>query len=118
MAYRPRTVTTTSSPIMLVNFDKDRTNLIISNESGETMMMGVDRSIAYSGVHQGTPIYNGGGFEANFTNGTDPRLERWGIGSAGGTIVITEENAPNPQTEAMQRIADAIAALVSRIGTK
>lgn len=96
MAYRPYPLTTASTARRLCGYDKDRTNLVMVNISGETCYLGADSSVTTAGTTQGLPIFSNGGFEASFQDGLDPRLERWVIGSAGGTVVVMEEAAVEP----------------------
>lgn len=91
MAYRPRTFQVTSAAQEAVNYDKDRTSLIITNLSGETIYMGGDPTITVSGITQGSPIFSNGRYTAAFYEGRDPRVAIWLIGSAGGQIIIDEQ---------------------------
>jgi hypothetical protein len=88
MAYRPFSFTTTSAAQQAVTYDENRTNLVITNLSGETAYKGVDTTLT---TENGSPIFNNGRFESNFLNGTDPRIARFLIGTAGGDIRIEEE---------------------------
>lgn len=108
MAYRPRTFTTNTTAREAINYDAHRTKIVISNLSGETVYMGVDNTVTATGVGRGSPIFNNGRFEADFSDGTDPRLARWLIGVAGGDVIIMEEVAEPPINKLEILLSDLI----------
>ena len=113
------TKTTTNAAQEVVAYDKDRTNLTISNLSGETCYISTNPNVAASGVDQGEPIFNNGRFEANWSNGRDPRLARFAIGTAGGQIVIGMEwYHEDPITTAMEGLHEAIDELIALGGIR
>src|SRR5574341_2064555 len=95
MAYRPTVKTTLSTAIEACPWDPDATRTTISNLSGETCYMSPDPDVAATGTNRGEPIFNNGRFEATVENGSDPRIARWVIGVAGGTIIIGREQYKN-----------------------
>lgn len=91
MAFKPVVKQTLSTVIEVCAYNPDVTNITITNLSGETCYISTDPDVAASGSQQGEPIYNNGRFEANGTNGRDPRLARYAIGTVGGTIIVGME---------------------------
>jgi len=113
------TFTTTSTAREAAAYDKNRTNLTISNLSGETCYMGTNPNVAASGPDQGEPIFNNGRFEANWSNGRDPRLARFLIGSAGGQVIVGMEwYQDDPLKTTLQGIQTAIETLISAVGAQ
>jgi len=113
------TKTTGATAIEATSYDGARTNLTISNLSGETCYMSTDPNVAASGSDQGEPIFNNGRFEANWSNGRDPRLARFIIGSAGGQIIIGMEwYKQDPVTVALEGFKESIRGLVGALTPK
>lgn len=110
------TKTTTNAPQEVVSYDPDRTNLTMTNLSGEICYISVDPNVASSGTDQGEPIFQNGRFEANWSNGRDPRLARFVIGTAGGQLVIGMEwYKADPITEALKGFNAGIQRLIDVI---
>lgn len=112
MAFKPIVKTTTNVAQEVINYDALRTNVTITNLSGETVYISPDPDVAASGSQQGEPIYNNGRFEANWSNGRDARLARFAIGTVGGTIIVGfEYYHDDPMQKVLERIEGILSSL-------
>ena len=78
-------VTVPNTVVRLVHYDEDRTSLLIVNDDAGKVFIGTDREVSAA---NGLPLASSGGsISINDFFGSDPRLEYFGIVSAGTSDV-------------------------------
>ncbi len=113
MANKIHPETTSSTAIKAIGFAKGRTFAAIHNISGETCYHADNGQV--DSTH-GAPIFNNGRAVFSFDGGSNPEIERWVIGSAGGTIIIEEEFSQDPFITLMKSLLTALDGLRTAIG--
>jgi len=84
MVARPYSVSVSTTPVRIVDYDPYRKSVNIFNNGTSTVYLGVDRGV---NATEGMPLGGSNGLIFSEAFGDDPRLERWGVTSSGSSDV-------------------------------
>ena len=90
MVARPRAESVGANAAEFVNFDRDRTSLLLKNDGSTDVFLGVDPSLT---IANGFELSAGQAITYAKLFGDNPRVSRFAIAAVSGTLRISEEHA-------------------------